>query len=79
METIDYWSYRYINNRFILYSHVQIFIGKPINFDYDSFTCGLDQLKDIIDNIDEEKLFNKVEELVPTYKRQIRYKKESFD
>lgn len=38
-----------------------------------SFMAGLYQLKKIIDKNDEEKLFAKVAELVPTYQRQIRH------
>ena len=45
----------------------------PYTSDYNSFMAGLYQLKKIIDKNDEEKLFAKVAELVPTYQRQIRH------
>ncbi len=49
--------------------HKKIYIGKPIHINVDRLNQVLSELKDLTEKRDREKLYKKIEELVPTYKR----------
>lgn len=49
-------------------NHKKIFIGKPGKYDFKDICEKVDKLKSCLDKDDEE-IFNKVQEIVPTYNR----------
>ncbi|KMT22617.1 nucleoside-diphosphate sugar epimerase/dehydratase [Clostridium cylindrosporum] len=49
-------------------NHKKIFIGKPGHYSFDDINIKVDSLRNILDK-DDEKIFELVEEIVPTYSR----------
>lgn len=53
--------------------HKKIFVGKPTFTDFDKLITEINEFKAIVEGDDREKIIAKLEEIVPTYKRDKRY------
>lgn len=50
-------------------SHKKIFVGRPTFADFDSLLTKINELGEVVDEENKEKIISKLEEIVPTYKR----------
>ncbi|MBV1817962.1 polysaccharide biosynthesis protein [Bacteroidales bacterium MSK.15.36] len=50
-------------------AHKKIFVGKPTFDDFDNLIVKINELKEIVEKDDTEKIISKLEQIVPTYKR----------